>query len=105
MLPATEKVRQQRLSLWIARLAPKKVEPGSLLGPLPRPPGVDPPFPGRVGHRIATAFGGEPLSPCGMSEETAVVLEVLAFEGTSAACPFTLPPKLVPPLQPPTMAL
>ena len=85
MLPGTEKVRQQRLSLWTVRLTPHNVEPSLLQGPLSRACGVDPPFPDRAGPRIATAFGGEPLTPSGMPEETAMISEVLALEGAPAA--------------------
>ena len=96
-------MREQRLPLWVARPAPHKIEPGLLLGPLLRPPGDGPPFHGLPDHGSATAFRIEPLSPCGMPEQTAVLLEVLAFEWASGASPFTLPPQLVPPLQPPAM--
>ena len=103
MLPGPEIVRQQRLSLWTMRLPPHNVKPSLLPGPLSRACGVDPPFPDRAGPSIATAFGSEPLTPSGMPEETAVISEVLSLEGVPAACPFTLPPELVPPLQPPQM--
>ena len=84
-LHATEKLRQQRLSLWTMSLPPHYVEPSLLPGPLYRDADVAPPFPDSANPRIATALGGESLAPSGMPKQAAMIAEILALEGAPAA--------------------